>query len=112
MIITFEQTQRDVLEVKQDVKDMKAFFLQKVETQNHTDDPQSIEQIEIFTGYGKATLYGYCQKNTIPHHKKNGRLFFFKSEIIDWIKQGKRKTITEVGVETDALLSKKRKSSK
>ncbi|WNH07664.1 helix-turn-helix domain-containing protein [Thalassobellus suaedae] len=107
-MITFEQTQQDVVEVKNDLKELKALLLQKAETKDQTDDPKSIEEIEKLTGYTKPTLYGYCQKNTIPHHKKNGRLFFFKSEIIDWIKQGKRKTITEVGVETDTLLSKKK----
>jgi predicted DNA-binding transcriptional regulator AlpA len=111
-MIAFEQTQQDVVELKQDVKEIKAFFLQKAETQNQTDDPKSIDEIEKLTGYTKPTLYGYCQKNKIPYHKKNGRLFFFKSEIIDWIKQGKQKTVIEIGTETDTLLSKKRKSSK
>ncbi|WP_158848490.1 MULTISPECIES: helix-turn-helix domain-containing protein [unclassified Algibacter] len=111
-MIAFEQTQQDVAEVKKDIKELKAFFLQKAEIQKENDYPVSIDEIEKLTGYTKPTLYGYCQKNKIPYHKKNGRLFFFKSEIIGWIKQGKQKTIIQVGIDTDTLLSNKRKFSK
>ncbi|AUC82259.1 helix-turn-helix domain-containing protein [Lacinutrix sp. Bg11-31] len=107
-MIAFEQTQLDVAEVKKDLKELKA-LIEKAETKSLTDDPQTIDEIVKLSGYTKPTLYGYCQKNTIPHHKKNGRLFFFKSEIIDWIKEGKQKTIIEVEADADTLLSNKRK---
>ncbi len=109
-MIPFEKTQQDVAEVKQDLKELKALLNEKAKKQPQTDYPKSIDEISELTGYTKPTLYGYCQKNTIPHHKKNGRLFFFTSEIIDWIKQGKKKTNNEVEADTDALLSKRKKS--
>ena len=62
-MITFEQTQRAVLEVSKDLKEVKDFLFKNKETQNQTDDPKSIEEIEELTGYTKPTLYGYCQKN-------------------------------------------------
>lgn len=107
---TFEQTQRDVAEVKKDLKELKALLLEKAKNQSKTDDPLSIDEAVKLTGYTKPTIYGYCQKNEIPFHKKNGRLFFFKSEIIDWIKQGKQKTTLEIEAEADAYLSNKNKS--
>lgn len=111
-MIPFEQTQRDVAEVKKDFKELLVFLQIMVENQAQEDDPKSIEEIVKLTGYTKPTIYGYCQKNKIPHHKKNGRLFFFKSEIIDWIKEGKQKTTQEVEADADLLLSSKRKSPK
>lgn len=110
-MIAFEQTQLDVAEVKKDLKELKA-LIEKAEAKPQTDDPLTIDEVVKISGYTKPTLYGYCQKNTIPHHKKNGRLFFFKSEIIDWIKQGKQKCNTEVESEVDILLSKRRKRLK
>jgi len=109
-MLTFEQTQLDVVEVKKDLKELKSLILQNAEKLHQADDPKSIDEIEKLTGYTKPTLYGYCQKNKIPYHKKNGRLFFFKSEIIDWIKQGKQKTVGEVDNDVDYLLSKKSRS--
>ncbi|WP_178989526.1 helix-turn-helix domain-containing protein [Winogradskyella schleiferi] len=111
-MIPFEQTQQDVAEVKKDLKEMKALLLNKAEPQNLIDDPVPIDKIANLTGYSKATIYGYCQKNLIPHHKKCGRLFFFKSEIVAWIKEGKQKTIKEVEADANTLLSNIKKSSK
>lgn len=110
--LTFEQTQLDVAEVKNDLKELKALLLRKVETQNESDNPKTIDEIVILTGYTKSTIYGYCQKNMIPYHKKNGRLFFFKSEIIEWIKLGKQKTLNELEVDADNCLSNYKKGLK
>jgi predicted DNA-binding transcriptional regulator AlpA len=111
-MIPFEQTQQDVAEVKKDLKELKALLLNKAENQSKTDNPLSIDEVLKLTGYTKPTIYGYCQKNEIPHHKKNGRLFFFASEIIDWIKLGKQKSIKEIEVDIDALLYNKSKKNK
>lgn len=111
-MISFEKTQQDVAEVKKDIKELKALLLQKAELKQQSDDPKTIDEIAIFTGYTKPTIYGYCQKNEIPYHKKNGRLFFFISEVIEWIKQGKIKTISETEAEVDSYLSKRSKRFK
>lgn len=107
---TFEQTQQDVAEVKKDLKELKALLLKKEENQPKNDNPIFIDEVVKLTGYTKPTIYGYCQKNEIPYHKKNGRLFFFATEIIEWIKLGKQKTIKEIEADTDAYLSNKSKS--
>ena len=73
------------------------------------ENPQSIDDVVKLTGYTKPTIYGYCQHNEIPYHKKNGRLFFFKSELIDWIKSGRQKTLKEIEADADAYLSNKNK---
>ncbi len=109
---TFEQTQQDVAEVKKDLKELKALLLNKAEPQPETDNPLSISDIALLTGYTKPTLYGYCQKNLIPYHKKNSRLFFFKNEIIDWIKQGKRKSLSEIETEAENYLSNNKSLNK
>lgn len=76
------------------------------------ENPLNMGGVEELTGYSRQTLYGYCQKSSIPHHKKNGRLFFFKSEIIDWIKEGKQMTVNEIDEAADELLSDQRNGSK
>tara|TARA_R110000744_G_scaffold97100_1_gene187664 strand:- start:20708 stop:21040 length:333 start_codon:yes stop_codon:yes gene_type:complete len=107
----FEETQKEVSEVKKIVEELKALS-EKGLSQIETDDPKSIDDIEIMTGFAKPTLYGYVRKNIIPYHKINGRLFFFKSEIRVWIKQGRHRTNLEIEADTDTLLSNKRKSKR
>jgi len=105
---TFTQTQLDVLEIKKGYLKILDQLQKRVKKTTEDKDPKTIDEIAKLTGYTKKTIYGYCQKNTIPHYKKNGRLFFFKSEIIEWIQSGKQKTIKEIESENDEFLASKK----
>lgn len=109
---TLENLPNAVAELQKGQSELKALLLQKAETQLENNNPLNIDEVAQLTGYTKPTLYLYCQKNTMPHNKKNGRLFFFKSEIIDWIKQGKAKTLKEIEADADACLLTKNKRLK
>ncbi|MBP1839409.1 helix-turn-helix domain-containing protein [Formosa algae] len=110
----FTQTQLDVIEIKHsNIKILNYLHhWEKTKQEQEEEDPKNIDEISLITGYTKKTLYGYCQKNQIPHYKKNGRLFFFKSEIIEWIKEGKQKTLKEIHSDTDDFLTNKNKRLK
>jgi excisionase family DNA binding protein len=100
-----------ILELADEV--VKKIYLNNVkEHQPEADNPLNIDEIAKLTGYTKPTIYAYCQNNAIPYHKKNGRLFFFKSEIIDWIKTGKQKTLKELEADADVYLSNKNNGRK
>ncbi len=109
---SFTQTQLDVAEIKNGYLKILAQLQQRVQVSTEDKDPKNIEEIAKITGYTKKTIYGYCQKNTIPHYKKNGRLFFFKSEIVAWIQSGKQRTIQEIEDENDEFFSSKKKRLK
>ena len=111
-IPSFTQTQLDVAEIKNGYLKILDQLQKKSKPLTEDTNPQSIDQIVSLTGYTKKTLYGYCQKNQIPHYKKNGRLFFFKSEIIDWIKSDQQKTIKQIESENDEFLASKNKRLK
>ena len=34
------------------------------------------------------TLYLDCKKGEIPHYKQKGKIYFFKSELTEWLKEG------------------------
>lgn len=108
--MTFEQTQQDVAEVKKDLKELKALILQKVENQPQTENPLGIKDVSKLIRKTVPTIYGYCQRNEIPYSKNGNRLIFWKSEIIDWLKEGKVKSISEIEAEADAYLSNKNKA--
>ncbi|MBY0436303.1 MAG: helix-turn-helix domain-containing protein [Cyclobacteriaceae bacterium] len=56
----------------------------------------------------KATAYGWVHTGAIPCHKGAKKLRFLKSEIDQWLKTGKRKTVAELASEADEYLKKKR----
>lgn len=58
-----------------------------------------------------ATIYGWLSKKYIPAHKQGNRWIFSVSEIDEWIKKGKVKTVTEIELDADAFLSSKKKGA-
>ncbi len=107
--LKFEQLPNVIADLKNEVKELKALVLHQAESQSEPDYPLGIKGVAKLTGLTVPTLYGYCQRNEIPYQKKGNRLYFFKSDIIDWIKTGKQKTIKELQEEADVLLSNNKK---
>lgn len=108
----FEIIESRLCNIENLILDLKHPTMQKSSLSQEDEDPKNIDEIVQLTGYKKKTLYGYCQNNTIPHHKKNGTLFFFKVEIIEWIQSGKQKTINEIESENDEFFASKNKRLK
>lgn len=60
-----------------------------------TDELLTITQAAELLSLTTPTLYGLVHKRTIPFSKKSKRLYFSKSELTDWIRSGRKKTIAE-----------------
>jgi hypothetical protein len=48
----------------------------------------------------EQTIYRLVRSKKIPFHKKS-KLYFYKSELNDWIRSGKGKTVQELEMEAD-----------
>ncbi len=55
----------------------------------------------------KFTVYSWVNINAIPVHKGSKKLRFLKSEIDNWLKQGRKKTLAEINNEAESYLTKK-----
>lgn len=56
----------------------------------------------------KQTVYGWVNACTIPVHKGGKKLRFLKSEIDNWLKQGRKKTLAETAAEADQYCKTKK----
>ena len=56
----------------------------------------------------KATVYGWVHEGSIPVHKGAKKLRFLKSEIDEWLMQGRKKTLAEVSFDAHQFLKSKR----
>tara|TARA_R110002049_G_C9170440_1_gene561895 strand:- start:3947 stop:4276 length:330 start_codon:yes stop_codon:yes gene_type:complete len=71
-----------------------------------SEDPiLTIDELAEFISMTKGSIYGLVHKNAIPYHKK-GKLYFLKSEIIEWIKGGKRETKSSLHEKANEYLLK------
>lgn len=55
----------------------------------------------------KPTVYGWVNAGTIPVHKGGKKLRFLKSEIDNWLRQGRKKTLAETASEADTYIKKR-----
>lgn len=55
---------------------------------NNRIDFWKIEDVAVYTGYSKRTLYNLTSRDLIPHRKKRGKLYFVPFEIQNWIEEG------------------------
>jgi excisionase family DNA binding protein len=51
------------------------------------------------TGLAERTIYKKTHRREIPHSRVGGRLYFRRSELEQWIANGRRKMASEVAVE-------------
>ena len=75
-----------------------------LESQTHLTDQKrkaqdkSIELAIAITGLKKKTIYNLAYKRHIPHSKRGKRLYFDEAELNQWITNGRRKTLEELGL--------------
>jgi len=63
---------------------------------NSTPEYGGIDLAEKITGLAKQTIYQLVSKRKIPYMKKGKRLYFSNTELLDWIRSGRKSTIDEI----------------
>lgn len=104
--LTFEQLPMVVFQNSKALKRIEDLLTQigaTLPNSNEPETPINIDTVSEITGYSKATLYIKVSKREIPFYKRGSRLFFKKSEIIDWMTKDRKKTVKEI--KADALNS-------
>lgn len=49
-----------------------------------------LEEAASFLGLSKSTIYRLTSTNEIPFLKKGGKIWFERTELIAWLKEGKK----------------------
>lgn len=57
----------------------------------------------------KPTVYGWVNAGDIPVHKGAKKLRFLKSEIDNWLMQGRKKTLAEIAIEAELYCKTKKR---
>jgi len=83
---------------------------QKNQPQVEEDKLLTIKEASQLLCLTVPTVYGLVQRREIPVCKKGKRLYFSKSEVIEWIKTGRKKTNEQVDQATEGYLLKRKRS--
>jgi len=81
----------------------------RVESTEHPEQPLSIQQAAEFLSLSVPTLYSKVSKGELPVMKRGKRLYFSRTELMEYIKEGRKKSNAEIEAETEAYLTDKKK---
>ena len=108
--VTITQITAPELEILIENSIKKVLGTQQAEQPTATDLWFNLNELCIYhpDKPSKPTVYGWVNVGTIPVHKGGKKLRFLKSEIDNWLRQGRKKTLAEIASEADTyLLTKK-----
>lgn len=109
-MITYNELPEAVSELKDKIDNIERLLVGKnQESQSESDTLLTVEQCANFLNLSVPTIYGYVQRAEIPVCKRTKRLYFSKQQLIDWIKESRRKTVSETEAEADQFLSNHKK---
>ena len=100
---SFDQLPRAVSELHQKLDILQDLILESRQAVPQAVELMTIAQAAEFLKLSVQTLYGKVCHKEIPVSKKGKRLYFYKSELEDWIRSGKKKTLTELKQEFPAI---------
>jgi len=88
----------------------KVLSTQQAEQPTETDRWFDLNELCIYhpDKPSKPTVYGWVNSGIIPVHKGGKKLRFLKSEIDNWLKQGRKKTLVETANEAEQYLKTKK----
>ena len=93
-------------QLKEQIEELKILIIKEKQVVKEVENPLRIKEVAKYLTKSTATIYGYVQQKKIPHYKRGNKLWFFKTEILDWIKTGKVKTTKEIEIEVDKYFRK------
>lgn len=83
-------------------------------TQNTAEPAEqflTIQEAALFLNLKVPTMYDKVKKSELPVMKRGKRLYFSKTELTEYLKDGKKKTFAEIEAEADKYLSINKKSA-
>lgn len=78
-----------------------------------TDQPEqllTIQQAAEFLSLSVPTLYSKVSKGELPVMKRSKRLYFSSTELMEYLKQGRKKSNAEIEQEAEAYLLNNKKA--
>lgn len=109
--LTLETLPKAFALILNDVSEIKRLLLEKSEEQITNNDCW-FDLTELCNYHpdkpSKPTVYGWVSAGVIPVHKSGKKLRFLKSEIDNWLMQGRKKTFAETTIEAELYCKTKK----
>lgn len=108
--LTFEELPRAVTLLTEEVSELKQLILDKSKDppKEKAEKLFTIQEAADFLSLSVATLYSKVSRGEIPVMKRTKRLYFSRTELLEYVKKGRRKSNYEIEAEAHKYLSEKK----
>ncbi len=108
--LTFDKLPEAVTMLTNEVSELKRLFIERQETPTeHPEQLLSIQQAAEFLSLSVPTLYSKVSKGELPVMKQGKRLYFSRTELMEYVKAGRKKSNAEIEQEAKAYLLNNKK---
>lgn len=112
--LTFDQLPKAVTMLTKEVSELKRLLIEKQE-QPTTEQPEqllTVQEAAQFLNLTVPTIYSKVSKGELPVMKRSKRLYFSNIELMEYLKEGRKKSNAEIEQEANAYLSNNKKALK
>lgn len=75
------------------------------------DEFLTVKETAVFLKLSVPTIYTLISKGEIPVMKRSQRCYFLKIDLVNYLKQGRKKSSAEISKEADLYLNEKNRGS-
>ena len=109
MELQFNDLPKAVTSLQETVNNIERLLLQKSnEHQPEADELLTVQDCAKFLTLSVPSIYGLIAKGELPVMKRSKRCYFSKIELLNYLKQGRKKTLAETASEADQYLKSKK----
>jgi hypothetical protein len=111
-ILTFDQLPEAVSRILDKLDNIEQILLQQQRQTPEQDEIMPVTKAAIFLDLAVPTVYSKVCRKEIPVNKRGKRLYFYRSELTEWIKSGRKKTADEIREDAVQHLTTRSKKAK
>lgn len=100
--LSFDQLPETVAKILTEVNKIRDLVEKDRVPQIPKSTPIGIQEACLILQKAVPTVYALARKKTLPCYKKNGKLYFYEDQLIDWVNSGQRKTMSQISAEIEA----------
>lgn len=98
---TFDQIPIMMNKLHNKLEHLEKLILRISITDTNIDELLNVDQVSKLLNLSVATIYSKVCRKEIPFNKKGKRIYFYRHELMEWIKSGRVKTYIETKTEIE-----------
>ncbi|CAA7386979.1 helix-turn-helix domain-containing protein [Chryseobacterium fistulae] len=109
-VLTFDQLPKAVTMLTKEISELKQLLLSQSE-QHPIEQPDqflTIQGAATLLNLTVPTMYSKVSRNELPVMKRGKRLYFSRTELLEYLKEGRKKSNAEIEAEAEMYLCNKK----